>query len=135
MKKNLNKPSNNNPKIFKFNIYWIYAVIFIFFIGLQLFSTDIAKTTNFKDFNTKMLQQGKVEKITIINKEKVFIYIKKEFLSEEQFNNVNKKPIGNSLNPGPHFLFESKLFPEGRSRKIFLRARAQRALAQCARGT
>ncbi len=106
MKKNLNKPSNNNPKIFKFNIYWIYAVIFIFFIGLQFFSTDIAKTTNFKDFNTKMLQQGKVEKITIINKEKVFIYIKKEFLSEEQFNNVNKKPIGNSLNPGPHFFFE-----------------------------
>jgi cell division protease FtsH len=106
MKKNFNKPSNNNPKIFKFNIYWIYAVIFIFFIGLQFFSTDIAKTTNFKDFNTKMLQQGKVEKITIINKEKVFIYIKKEFLSEEQFNNVNKKPIGNSLNPGPHFFFE-----------------------------
>ena len=106
MKKNFNKPSNNNPKIFKFNIYWIYAVIFIFFIGLQFFSTDIAKTTNFKDFNTKMLQQGKVEKITIINKEKVFIYIKQEFLSEEQFNNVNKKPIGNSLNPGPHFFFE-----------------------------
>jgi len=105
-KKNFNKPSKNNPKIFKFNIYWIYAIIFIFFIGLQLFSTDITKTTNFKDFNNKMLQERKVEKITIVNKEKVFIYIKKEFLSEEQFKNVNRKPIGNSLNLGPHFFFE-----------------------------
>ena len=53
-----------------------------------------------------MLQEGKVDKLTIVNKEKVFIYIKKEYLSEEQFKNVSKTPIGNSQNLGPHYFFE-----------------------------
>ena len=96
----------NNPKFFKFNIYWVYAVIFLFFIGLQFVNTDITKKTNFRDFNNNMLQQNKVERITIINKEKVFIYIKKEFLSEESFNDVSKQPFGNTTNYGPHYFFE-----------------------------
>ena len=95
-----------NPKFFKFNIYWVYAVIFLFFIGLQFFNTDITKKTNFRDFNNNMLQQNKVERITIVNKEKVFIYIKKEFLSEESFNDVSKQPFGNTTNYGPHYFFE-----------------------------
>jgi len=106
IKKSFKNPTNLNPKKFKFKIYWLYAVIFVFFLGLQFISTDVTKPTNFKDFNNKMLQQGKVEKITIINKEKVFIYIKKEFLSEEEFKNVSKQPIGESLNRGPHYFFE-----------------------------
>ncbi len=105
-KKSFKNPTNINPKKFKFKIYWLYAVIFVFFLGLQFISTDVTKPTNFKDFNNKMLQQGKVEKITIINKEKVFIYIKKEFLSEEEFKSVSKQPIGESLNRGPHYFFE-----------------------------
>ena len=103
----INKKSNNqknlNPKKFKFKIYWIYAIIFIFFIGIQLFNSDATKKTNFKYFNDKMLQQGKVEKITVINNEKAFIYIKREFLSEEEFKNVSKKTFGESQNLGPHF--------------------------------
>ena len=43
----------NNPKFFKFNIYWVYAAIFLFFIGLQFFNTDITKKTNFRDFKIK----------------------------------------------------------------------------------
>ena len=105
-KKSFKNTTNLNPKKFKFKIYWLYAIIFVFFLGLQFISTDVTKSTNFKDFNNKMLQQGKVEKITIINKEKVFIYIKKEFLSEEEFKNVSKQPIGESLNRGPHYFFE-----------------------------
>ena len=105
-KKSFKNPTNINPKKFKFKIYWLYAIIFVFFLGLQFISTDVTKPTNFKDFNNKMLQQGKVEKITIINKEKVFIYIKKEFLSEEEFKSVSKQPIGESLNRGPHYFFE-----------------------------
>ena len=103
----INKKSNNqknlNPKKFKFKIYWIYAIIFIFFIGIQLFNSDATKPTNFKDFNDQMLQQGKVEKITVVNNEKAFIYIKSEFLSEEEFKNVSKKTFGESQNLGPHF--------------------------------
>ena len=105
-KKNFNNPKNINPKKFKFKIYWVYAIIFIFFIGIQLINIEVTQPTNFKNFNDQMLQQGKVEKITVINNEKAFIYIKKEFLSEEQFKDVSKQTIGESLNLGPHFFFE-----------------------------
>ncbi len=93
-------------KGFKFNIYWIYVVIFLFFIGLQFLGNEVAKPTNWQDFNKNLLQSRKVDKIVIVNKEKAFIYVKKEFLSEEQFKNVNKKLIGESINYGPHYYFE-----------------------------
>ena len=68
-KKNFNNPKNINPKKFKFKIYWVYAIIFIFFIGIQLINIEVTQPTNFKNFNDQMLQQGKVEKITVINME------------------------------------------------------------------
>ena len=101
-----NSKSIINPKNFKFKIYWVYIIIFLFFVGIQMIGTEKARPTNWKDFNNKMLQEGKVDRLTIVNKEKVFIYIKKEFLSEEQFKNVSKTPIGNSQNLGPHYYFE-----------------------------
>ena len=93
-------------KDFKFKIYWIYAIIFIFFIGLQFIGTEVTEPTNWQEFNQSMLQSRKVEKVVIVNKEKAYIYIKKEFLSEEQFKKVRKKSFGEAPNLGPHFFFE-----------------------------
>tara|TARA_B110000240_G_scaffold197237_1_gene251814 strand:- start:1694 stop:3667 length:1974 start_codon:yes stop_codon:yes gene_type:complete len=104
--KKTKKSSPLDPKNFKFKIYWLYIIIFLFFVGVQIMGTDAARPTNWKDFNNKMLQDGKVDKVSIINKEKVFIYIKKEFLSEEQFKNVSTNPIGKTQNLGPHYYFE-----------------------------
>jgi len=104
--KKTKKSSPLDPKNFKFKIYWLYIIIFLFFVGIQIMGTDAAQPTNWKDFNNKMLQDGKVDKVSIINKEKVFIYIKKEFLSEEQFKNVSTNPIGKTQNLGPHYYFE-----------------------------
>jgi len=71
-----NSKSIINPKNFKFKIYWVYIIIFLFFVGIQMIGTEKARPTNWKDFNNKMLQEGKVDRLTIVNKEKVFIYIK-----------------------------------------------------------
>ena len=104
-----NKKKSGLPKGlkgFKFKIYWIYAVIFIFFIGLQLIGTEVSQPTNWQEFNQTMLQNGKVEKILVVNKEKAYIYIKKNFLSEEQFKEVSKKTFGDAPNIGPHYYFE-----------------------------
>ena len=104
-----NKKKSNLPvnlKGFKFKIYWIYIIIFIIFIGLNLMGTEVTKPTSWQEFNQKMLQQQKVEKVVVINKEKAFIYIKKDFLSEKQFKDVSKKAYGNTPNLGPHFYFE-----------------------------
>ena len=101
-KKNLPKGFKN----FKFKIYWIYALIFVFFIGLQFIGTDVTKKSSWQEINQQMLQNGKVEKIVIINKEKAYIYIKKEFLAEETFKEVSKKAFGDTPNYGPHYYFE-----------------------------
>jgi len=96
----------NGLKGFKFKIYWLYAIIFVFFIGLQFIGTEVTKSTNWQQFNQTMLQNGKVDKLVIINKDKAYVYIKKEFLSEEQFKEVGKKTFGDAPNLGPHFYFE-----------------------------
>ena len=103
------KKKTNLPgglKGFKFKIYWIYALIFVFFIGLNFMGTEVSKPTNWQEFNQNMLQNQKVEKVVIVNKEKAYIYIKKEFLYEEQFKDVSKKTFGDALNLGPHYYFE-----------------------------
>ena len=103
------KKKTNLPggiKGFKFKIYWIYALIFVFFIGLNFMGTEVTKPTNWQEFNQNMLQSQKVKKIVIVNKEKAYIHIKKEFLYEEQFKEVSKKTFGNGLNLGPHYYFE-----------------------------
>ena len=93
-------------KGFKFKIYWIYALIFVFFIGLNFMGTEVTKPTNWQEFNQNMLQNQKVEKVVIVNKEKAYIHIKKEFLYEEQFKEVSKRTFADALNLGPHYYFE-----------------------------
>ena len=103
------KKKTNLPgglKGFKFKIYWIYALIFVFFIGLNFMGTEVSKPTNWQEFNQNMLQTQKVEKVVIVNKEKAYIHIKKEFLYEEQFKEVSKRTFGDALNLGPHYYFE-----------------------------
>lgn len=90
----------------KFKIYWVYIIIFIFFMGLNFMGNEVAKPTNWQEFNRNMLQEQKVEKVVVVNKEKAYVYIKKVFLSEEQFREVSKKAFGNTPNLGPHFYFE-----------------------------
>ncbi|MEE2954422.1 MAG: ATP-dependent zinc metalloprotease FtsH [Bacteroidota bacterium] len=102
MKKN--QPYLKNQ--FKFNIYWIYIVIFLFFVGLQFLGTNNVQKTNWQHFNYKMLQPRKVDKIVVLNKEVAQIYIKEQYLSEAEFARASRKGIGNSVNTGPHFSFE-----------------------------
>ncbi len=101
--KNKKQKSSGN---FKFKIYWIYAIIFVFFLGLQFSNSEPTESTNWQEFNQKMLQTRKVDKIVVINKEKAYIYIKKENLREEQFKSVSKRMFGDTPNYGPHYYFE-----------------------------
>ena len=65
-----NKKSNlpTGFKGFKFRIYWLYIIIFIFFIGLNFMKNEAAKPTNWQEFNQNMLQEQKVEKVVVVNK-------------------------------------------------------------------
>ncbi len=102
-----NKQQPQSPKnIFKFNIIWVYAIIAVIFFGLQMLNFDATKQTSWQEFNREMLQQQKVEKVVIVNKEIAKIYIKREYLDEEKFRDANQKPLGGTSRKGPHFYFE-----------------------------
>ena len=65
-----------NPKP-KFSVYWIYGIIGLALIGtLFLRGGNGAEKTTRRQFETEMLASYDVEKVVIVNGEKVEVYIK-----------------------------------------------------------
>ena len=60
----------NKPKGFKFNFYWIYAIIAVVFFGIQLMSVNTSsKEINWIVFEDHFQNQD-VDKVVIINDKK-----------------------------------------------------------------
>lgn len=96
---------NGQRKGPKFNIYWIWAIIFAVLVGFQLFGSFApdAKETNELDFYT-MLNKGDIDKLTTVtNKNIVRIYIKKDSL--EKYKSQLAKNWSSNAEKGPHFQF------------------------------
>ena len=88
----------NKPKGFKFNFYWVYAIIAVIFFGIQLISANTSsKEISWQEFNTEMLQNHDVEKVVILNKETAQIYIKEKALRKEKHKSVSQKAFGLSF--------------------------------------
>lgn len=81
---------NNNPnkrKGPKFNMYWIYGLIVLALIGLNIFGNNIQpseKKTSFLEFKQNYLDKGNVKKVVVVNKEVAEVYLK-----------VHEQPAGN----------------------------------------
>jgi hypothetical protein len=94
--------SNNNNKNPRFGSYWIYGVIALFLIGLNLFSVAMGGVGESKitmsQFDSFVLA-GDVEKIEIVNNEEVFVYIKSDRLNSENHTKVNKGGAFSKGNP------------------------------------
>jgi len=96
------------PKKPKFNPYWIYAGLFLFFIGLQFFGSDSLsgenKTSPAQFF--QYLKDGDVEKVDIVNRREAKVYLTKEAEEKE----VHKKSIPTALfgssSSIPNYTFE-----------------------------
>ena len=90
----------------KFNIYWVYGLIALLFIGLQLFSFSPGpKEITMQEFERDMLKNGDVEKIEVINKEKANIYIKKDRLNDARYKDLFDNNFSSISQDGPHFYF------------------------------
>lgn len=99
-------PKGGDPRR-KFNFYWIYAIIALIFLGLQVLSTmgGGIKTTSFGDF-TEMIERGDVEKVKIINQKIVQVYLTEEALSSENeaYKDLEQDPMAGV--DMPQFSFE-----------------------------
>jgi cell division protease FtsH len=101
---NKKTPNNNGGG---FNFYWIYAIIAVIFISLQIFNFgNSVRTTTWQEFENKMLKQGDVEKVVVVTNDLLAeVYVKRDSLKKAQYEKVRTKGFGKSENYGPHFVF------------------------------
>lgn len=105
---NNNKPGSPKKPKFAFNLYWIYAIIAIVLIGIQLFSTfgsSIKKINDDQELKN-LIVNNDVAKIIVVNDKAAEIYIKESLLDQDRFKDVSKGSFGNS-NKGPHYIIEN----------------------------
>jgi cell division protease FtsH len=90
-----------------FNFYWIYAIIGVVLISLNLFNwngnmTDI----NVTDFE-EMVEAGEVKKVIIYNKQMAEVYLTEEAVKLEKHKDKVETPlIQGAKNSGPHYKFD-----------------------------
>ena len=101
----LGKLPKNSPK-FSFNFYWIYIVVIILIFAVQAMDWGSQpKEITWVRFENEMLLSHDVDKVEVVNKERVNVYIDKEKLNDEKYKAVAQKALSNSPNEGPHFYF------------------------------
>ncbi|MCF8236125.1 MAG: ATP-dependent zinc metalloprotease FtsH [Bacteroidales bacterium] len=107
-KRNTNKqPGQDTPRgkedkpKGKFNFYWIYGILIVVFLAIQFLNWgDAVKSTDLGELK-KMLADGDVEKITLINKERAEVFIKDDRLSKSRYEEVRDK----RGTPGPEYYY------------------------------
>ncbi|TVR71503.1 MAG: ATP-dependent metallopeptidase FtsH/Yme1/Tma family protein [Marinilabiliales bacterium] len=100
------KPDDSGSKKPKFNLYWVYGIIALAFIGIQIFGTGSQPVEiNFQQFEREMLRNHDVEKIEIVNREKARIYIKQERLDLPRHEGLFDRGLSSASRSGPHYFF------------------------------
>jgi ATP-dependent metalloprotease FtsH len=101
-KSGFQKPKS--PK-FNFNFYWVYGLVSFVIIAIYLF--DFGKSPKAVTWNefTTMVRAYDVDKLSVVNKETVNVYIKKESLKQDKYKSVARNSFGNGINEGPHYKF------------------------------
>jgi cell division protease FtsH len=94
----------------RFNIYWIWAIIFAVLVGFQFFggsfTPDAKPIDSEQEFRNKMLETGDVAKLVIVtNKNLVRVYIKKDSLQKPYYREKLSKGWPAVKPEGPHFEF------------------------------
>ena len=95
----------------KFNMLWLWVAIFVAIFGLQyLFSGGSAKPITYKEFESKYLIPGDVEKLIAYKSNElveVEVYIKEDRLGQDKFKDLGNSSNSLSLNTdkGPQFKF------------------------------
>lgn len=102
---NGNIPKTPSPK-FNFNFYWVYALVIMVLIGINFFDFGSRpQEITQQEFENSMFRPGDVDRIVVANREMVYVYIKKQKLSEEKYKSVRTKSFSSGVNEGPHYQF------------------------------
>lgn len=104
-----NKEHKTNPPspTRKSPFFWlaIFMIAGLFFLPSLFNTAPAGKEINWQQFKTNMLDRGAVQKLIVVNNEKVGVFIKKEKLNDPLFNKELKKTFDKSFKEGPHYWF------------------------------
>ncbi len=105
-KDNKQNESMFNSNFPKFNIYWIYGLIAVAFIGLQFLDfSDDSKEITWHQFEKDMLKAHDVEKVIVINRDRAEVYIIPDRFASGKYDEYQKKGLNYSDSNSPQFYF------------------------------
>ena len=77
--------NNNEKKDKKFNIYWIYGILLLAILAFPLLNVNTpAEEVSKEVFFNDILPSEDVEKIVVVNKEQVEVYLTEAALKKEK---------------------------------------------------
>ena len=99
-----NKPGGGMKP--KFNSYWIIGVILLVMIGLQFISSGSGLKEIDSNRFFQILKNGDIEKLVIVNKEKVEVYISAERLTDAAYEDIRSQKSNSVLGQAvPQYYF------------------------------
>lgn len=101
-------PNSSGKKPGAPNMTWLYVILFGLFLAFAFmdFGSKVQEIDR-KKFETEILPSGDLEKIVVVNKEKVEVYLKPDALSKDKYKDVGKpSSFSFSKNTGPHYFFK-----------------------------
>jgi cell division protease FtsH len=101
------KNSINKPK---FNSYWIYSMIVLFFVSTYFIggneTTTASKDINISSFE-RFLNKGEIKEVTVINKNLAQVTLNRDALNSPDHKSANRTNfLGQKNINGPHYVFE-----------------------------
>jgi len=87
-----NNTPNSNKNKGKFNISWVYFLIALSLFGILFFNfgSNLVETT-MNRFENEMLKNKDVEKIVVVNRERVEVYLKRAALESGKYTELKDK--------------------------------------------
>ena len=88
------KPKSGKPKMFRFNLYWMYGLIFIMLVALYMTNDSSGtKELGWTEFQ-KLAQENVFDKMTVYNKKNLVEATVKNGKTEQVFGNMDVSKIG-----------------------------------------
>lgn len=100
------KTSTPSP-VKKSPFFWLalFMIAGLFLLPWLFNTSPEGREISWQQFKSQMLDSMAVEKIVVINNERVSVFIKKEKLNDPLFSKELKRTYDNSFRPGPHYWF------------------------------
>ena len=93
-------PKDGKPKMFRFNLYWMYGLIFIMLIALYMTNDSSGtKEVGWTEFQ-KLAQENVFEKMTVYNKKNLVEATVKSDKTRAVFKDMDVSKIGAFLDMG-----------------------------------